>query len=75
MSLSIIDRIVEQLNNMPQSLQQEVLQFTSKLSQDKIQGTSGQKLLKFAGSIPSEELILMQDAIEQDCERLDLNEW
>lgn len=75
MSLSIIDQVIEQLSNMPQSLQQKVLQFALLLGQVRIQGTPGKKLLKFAGSIPSDDLTLMQNAIEQDCEQVDLDEW
>ncbi|MEL6221958.1 MAG: hypothetical protein AAFR31_04870 [Cyanobacteria bacterium J06627_8] len=75
MSLSIIDQVIEQLNNMPHSLQQQVLQFARMLSQVKIQGTPGHKLLKFAGSIQSHDLTLMQDAIEEGCEQVDLDGW
>ena len=31
--------------------------------------------LRFAGMIPIDELSLMQDAIEQDCGKVDLDEW
>ena len=75
MSLSIIDQVIEQLSNMPQSLQQQVLQFARILGQVRLQGTPGQKLLKFAGSIQSDDLTLMQDAIEEGCEQVDLDEW
>jgi hypothetical protein len=75
MSLSIIDQVVEQLSNMPQSLQQQVLQFACMLGQVRVQGTPGYKLLKFAGSIQLDDLTLMQDAIEEGCEQVDLDEW
>ncbi|MFG6099577.1 hypothetical protein SPB21_30320 [Leptothoe sp. ISB3NOV94-8A] len=75
MSLSIIDQVIEQLSNMPQSLQQQVLQFARILGQVRLQSTPGQKLLKFAGSIQSDDLTLMQDAIEEGCEQVDLDEW
>ena len=75
MSLSIIDQVIEQLNNMPHSLQRQVLQFARVLGQVRIQGTPGHKLLKFVGYIPSDDLTLMQDAIEEGCEQVDLGEW
>lgn len=75
MSLSIIDQVVQQLNTMPQSLQRQVLQFAYMVGQIRIKGTPGQKLLRFAGSIPLDDLTLMQDAIQQDCEQVDLDEW
>lgn len=37
-------------------------------------GVSGQKLLRFAGTIPLADVQLMSEAIE-DCEQIDLNEW
>jgi len=75
MSVSVIDQVVEQLKSMPQSLQSEVLRFAYTLINSEVQGVSGQELIKFAGTIPSEDLQLMQAAIEQNCEQVDLNEW
>ena len=75
MSASIIEQVVKQLSGMPQSLQQQVLQFARVIGQGRRQGTSGRQLLRFAGMIPIDELSLMQDAIEQDCGKVDLDEW
>ena len=38
-------------------------------------GTPGKQLLRFAGTISSEDLQSMSQAIEKDCEQIDLNEW
>lgn len=35
----------------------------------------GRDLLKFVGSIPADDLKRMSEAIEEGCERIDLNEW
>ncbi len=75
MSTFIINQVVEQLKVMPQPLQQQVLMFARTLVNAKIRGASGQQLLRFAGTISSDDLQLMREAIEQDCERIDLNEW
>jgi hypothetical protein len=75
MSISVIDQVVEQLRSMPQPLQWEVLEFARTLISSKVQGVSGQQLLRFAGTIPIDDLQLMQEAIEQNCEQVDLNEW
>ena len=75
MSISVIDQVVEQLRSMPQPLQWEVLEFARTLISSKVQGVSGQQLLRFAGTIPIDDLQLMQEAIEQNCEHVDLNEW
>lgn len=60
---------------MPQHLQSQVLEFARTLVTAEARGTPGQQLLRFAGSIPPDELQLMREAIEQDCERVDINEW
>jgi len=75
MSISVIDQVVEQLRAMPQPLQWQVLEFARTLIDSKIQGVSGQQLLRFAGAIPLNDLQLMQEAIEQGCEQVDINEW
>ncbi|WP_256366785.1 hypothetical protein [Anabaena sp. UHCC 0204] len=38
----------------------------SSLTNSKIQGVPGKELLRFAGSIPKEDLQLMSEAIKQD---------
>jgi hypothetical protein len=75
MNIPIIDEVVEQLKVMPQHLQWQVLEFVRSLVEAKVRGTPGQQLLRFAGSIPSDDLQLMREAIEQDCEQIDVDEW
>lgn len=75
MSISIIDEVVEQLKVMPQHLQLQVLGFVRALAKAEVRGMPGQQLLRFAGSIPPDDLQLMHEAIEQDCERVDADEW
>ncbi|MBW4620277.1 MAG: hypothetical protein KME17_13100 [Cyanosarcina radialis HA8281-LM2] len=75
MSIAIIDEVVEQLKVMPQHLQWQVLEFVRELVKSEMRGTPGQQLLRFAGSIPPDDLQLMHEAIEQDCERVDVDEW
>lgn len=74
MSISIIDEVVEQFKHLPQHLQWQVLEFVRALVQSQMRGTPGQQLLRFAGSIPPDDLRLMREAI-QDCERVDVDEW
>ena len=38
------------------------------------EGTPGRKLTRFAGWIPTDDLTLMQEAIESGCERVDVDE-
>jgi hypothetical protein len=75
MSLSIINQVIEQLSKMPQPLQNKVLHFAQQINQVRIQGVPGQTLVRYANSIPSDDIILMQSAIDQDCSQIDLDEW
>jgi hypothetical protein len=74
MNTSIVDAIVEQLRGMPQHLQQQVLEFAQALSTSELRWTPGNQLLHFAGSIPADDLQLMQKAIEDDCGQVDFDE-
>ena len=75
MNSSILDEVIEQLRVMPKHLQWQVLEFVRTLVKAEVRGTPGKQLLRFAGLIPSDDLQLMREAIEQDCERIDINEW
>lgn len=75
MDVSILDEVVEQLRGMPQSLQKQVLEFTKNLTASTVQGVPGSQLLRFAGMIPPDNIALMREAIEQDCEQVEVNEW
>jgi hypothetical protein len=75
MSNVIINEVVEQLRTLPDNLQQEVLRFTQKLNISSKRGIPGKNLLHFAGVISHEDLEIMRQAIESDCEQVDLNEW
>ncbi|MFM7406914.1 MAG: hypothetical protein ACKO3K_09695 [Cuspidothrix sp.] len=75
MTISIADQIIEQFKIMPQDLQYQVLEFVRNLTKSKIKGVPGKELLRFAGSIPKEDLQLISEAIKQDCEKVDFDEW
>jgi hypothetical protein len=75
MDTSILNEVVEQLRVMSPSLQQQVLDFARTLTGSIVQGVPGSQLLHFAGTIQASDLELMRQAIEHDCEQVDLNEW
>ena len=56
MNTSIIDDVIEQLGTMPQHLQSQVLEFARTLVKTEVKGTPGSQLLRFAGSIPADDL-------------------
>ncbi len=75
MSKTVISEVVHHMENLPDSDQQQVLDFIRELTTARQQGVPGKGLLYFAGTIPPTELVLMRQAIEEDCEQVDLNEW
>lgn len=75
MSDTIIRQVVEQMKAMPDNLQREVLFFTQSLKVAAPIGVSGKTVVQFAAYIPADELENMRQAIESDCEQVDLNEW
>ncbi|MDZ8109118.1 MAG: hypothetical protein RM338_26320 [Nostoc sp. DedQUE12a] len=75
MDTSIVDQVIEQLKVMPQDLQWQVLEFARTLAGSTIHGVTGQQLLRFAGSIPADDIQLIREAIEQDCDQVDTSEW
>lgn len=70
-----ITQVVQQLETLPSNLQEQVLSFVQTLSQGLPVGVPGETLLQFAGFFPADELQLMQNAIEEDCAQVDLDEW
>jgi hypothetical protein len=75
MDTPIIDKVIEQLKDLPHELQWRVLEFTRALSLSTPRGVPGRQLLRFAGTIAPDDAHLMREAIEQGCERVDANEW
>jgi len=75
MDTSILDEVVEQLRGMPLLLQKQVLIFAKTLTDSTVQGVPGSRLVRFAGTISPDDIALMREAIEQDCEQVDANEW
>ena len=67
----IIDKVVEQLKDLPQELQWRVLEFTRTLAISTPKGVPGQQLLRFSGIISPDDAQMMREAIEQGCERID----
>ena len=75
MKNNITTQVVEQLEGLPEDLQRQVLEFVQALQLLARRSVSGKQLLRFSGTIPSDDLELMRKAIEDECERIDLGEW
>ncbi len=75
MDISIVEKVIEQLKSLPQELQWRVFEFTRALVVSTPHGASGLQLLRFAGTIPMDDVKVMRETIEQGCEQVDANEW
>jgi hypothetical protein len=67
--------IQKELGRLPFEQQRQVLEFVRILAKAKTHSVPGKDLLLFAGSIDHEELMNMDQAIKDECEKVDLNEW
>ena len=67
--------LLEQIEKLTLSQQKQVLDFVLELSGDLPEGTPLKELLKFAGTIPSEDLEQMKQAIAEGCEQVYESEW
>ena len=74
-SQSIEKQLHDVLDKLPLDKQRRVLDFARGLNGGIPPGTPGKDLLKFAGSISTEDAEQMRHAIEEGCERIDPNEW
>jgi hypothetical protein len=71
----IQEAILNELGHLPIQKQQQVLEYAVSLRSTRPNGTPARELLKFAGTINSEDCESMQEAIEEAFEKVDPNEW
>ncbi len=69
---SVKDNLMTQIDKLPHDLQVRVLDMIKALTP---KGVEGKSLLRFEGSISEDDLQLMSKAIEEGCEKVDINEW
>lgn len=72
---TVVQDIQKELGRLPFEQQRQVLEFVRILARVKIKGVKGKDLLRFAGSIEHEELMDIDQAIKDGCEKVDTNEW
>jgi hypothetical protein len=70
----IQDELLKRLNQLSEEEQRQVLLFARKLPTSSPQRT-GKHFLDLAGTLDSQSAQEMLQAIEEDCERIDPNEW
>ncbi|MGR3303715.1 MAG: hypothetical protein ACUZ8I_14615 [Candidatus Scalindua sp.] len=72
---SIKDEIINQVVKLPPESQRRVLEFAQALAISFPKGVKGKDLLRFEGAIHDEDLQLMLKAINENCEKVNINEW
>ena len=76
---AIQNELLSYMGQLPVDAQARVVDFARTLTDPSNvplrRGTPGKELLRIVGTISAEDLALMQQAIEEDCERIDPSEW
>ena len=72
--ITVQKQLREQLENLPAVQQHQVLEFARSLVKAKGRGVPGKDLLRFAGAIEAEDLIAIERAIHEGCEKVNLDE-
>jgi hypothetical protein len=67
-------RLIEQLERLPLSKQQRVLDYARSLAEP-LRGTPGEDFLELCGTLSRESAEEMTRAIEEGCEQIDLDDW
>ena len=67
--------IAKRVETLPAEQQERVLRFVASLSMSAPAGEKGSSLRQFAYSLDSLSARQMIQAIDQDCERVDADEW
>ena len=75
LNVTVKKEIINQMGQLDYEHQKRVLDFARALAVTSLKGVPGKQLLSFAGTIPADDLKAMEQAIENNCEKVDLNEW
>jgi hypothetical protein len=75
MSGQLVDEIRSRLERLSDEEQGRVLEFIRTLGAEVPDTLSGKGLVRFVGIIPPDDLARMAQAIEEDCEKVDVSEW
>ena len=67
--------LLKQVEQLSPPMQQRVVRFAHSLVESPPKGVPGDRLLRFAGIMTHEEAQEFLKSIEEDCERIDANEW
>jgi hypothetical protein len=71
--ITLEQEILDQVHGLSSEQQRQVLDFARSLRRP--QGIPGKELLRFVGMISPDDLEMMKQAIEEECEQIDPDEW
>ena len=76
-NLSLEKELHQQLKSLPEPKQRQVLEYARSLASAPVRprGVTGKEFLAMTGTIEPDDIELMKQAIEEGCERVDLDEW
>ena len=72
---AIKKQILDDLEQLSPEQQERAAELVHGLVSARPKGTPGRDLLRFAGTLDDESAREMTEAIEEGCERVDLDEW
>ncbi len=75
MNSNLNSELNAELCKLPIEQRFQVLEFARTLTRAKVHGVKGQDLLRFAGTIESEDLATITQTIEEGCEKVNFDEW
>lgn len=76
MTTQQIEELARQVESLPSQQQREVADFVAFLkTRSRPRGTPGHTLNHLIGSIPSEDLKEIMDAVNEDCSQIDWERW
>jgi len=74
-NISIKEKIIEQIEKLNPEQQKQILNFAKVFELGKSKGVKGKELLRFSGAIEKSDLDIMELAIEEGCEKVNVNDW
>ncbi len=74
-NITVEKDIHEQIERLPIDQKRKVLEYVRELTAARIHGVPGQNLLRFAGTIDHEDLMIIEQTIKEGCEKVNLDEW
>jgi hypothetical protein len=73
--MSVSEEIAKRVESLPPEAQAQVLRYVASLGGSRPAGMSGALLRKFAFSLDPVSAREMRQAIEEECEQIDADQW